>query len=363
MKYILFTLAATVIIAMGIAIDKSSRPSAAAPVLKTGTEKIYSPGRVEGATPQIELRPQLAGRVVSVLVTEGQYVEKGEALLQIDNATYRHQVTLAASQLALAEAQLQRLLNGAHAQQRAEATALFHAKQSELHQAQLAWNRSKELFRHDTISQQEADDKRSRVTALMAEVDAADARRKRLEAKARPDEINIEKSRIAAAQANLELARVQLDRTTLRAPQSGQILRVDVEVGELTGAEAIEPTLVMADTRHFYVRAFVEEMDAPRVQLGMTATITADGLPNKKFQGHIIRLSPRMSRKSLHTDKPSEIYDTKTREIWLKLHNAVDLVIGLRVDVVIELCPKTQSKDGQQEGMQPNVPSTTNRKT
>ncbi len=360
MKTILFTLAATIIVAMGLAIDDSSRPSVAAPVSRTAPERIYAPGRVEGSTPQIELRPQLAGRVVSVLVKEGQYVNQGEVLLQLDNETYRHQVALAASQLALAEAQLQRLLNGAHAEQRAEAAALFRAKQSELQQAQLAWNRSKELLKNDIIPQQEADEKRSRVTALQAEVDAADARRKCLEAKARPDEVSMEESRIAAARANLDLARVQLDRTTLRAPRSGQILKVDVEVGELTGAEA---AIVMADTSRFYVRAFVEEMDAPRVEVGMTATITADGLPGKTLKSRIVRLSPRMSRKTLRSDKPSERYDTKTREVWLELTGADDLVIGLRVNVVIELRTESETKDVQQDGMQPDVPSTTNRKT
>lgn len=289
---------------------------------------------MEGATTEIELRPQLFGRVVSVFVTEGQFVQQGDILLQLDDEVHRHQVDLAVSRLALAAAQLERLLNGAHVEQRAEAAAMLRAKESELKQAELTWTRAEKLLHRDAIAQQEADDNRSRVASLSAEVDAARSRLKRLEASARPDEIKMEESRIHAARANLELTRVQLERSTLRAPQSGQILKVDVEVGELTGPES-QPTVIMADTRQFFVRAFIEEMDAPQVALGMPATITADGLPNQTIQAQIVRLSPRMTNKALYNDKPTERYDTKTREIWLKLETTADLIVGLRVDVVI----------------------------
>jgi len=335
MRYILLTVGITLIVATGFAIDASSRPVVKTPAFQSGPARIYAPGRVEGATPQIELRPQLAGRVVKVLVQEGQYVQKGDLLLQLDDQTYRHQVELNSSQVALAEAKLQRLLNGAHTQQRSEAAALYRAKLEKLHVAQLVWDRYKPLLESNSVSEQEADDKLSLVTALTAEVEAAQARQKLLDSEARPDEVKIEESLISTAKANLELARVQLERTSLRAPSSGQILKVDIQVGELTGPETVEPTIVMVDTSRFFVKAFIEEMDAPQVKVGMTATLTADGLPGKKIPSRVVRLSPLMSRKVLFTDKPSERYDTKTREVWLELDDTNDLVVGLRVDVVI----------------------------
>ena len=47
-------------------------------------------------------------------------------------------------------------------------------------------------------------------------------------------------------------------------------------------------------------------------------------------------LSPRMDRKQHWTDRPDEQFDTKTREIWIDLERADDLVLGLRVDVTIQ---------------------------
>ena len=177
--------------------------------------------------------------------------------------------------------------------------------------------------------------------AVTGEVAAARARLERLEASARADEVQMEKARVQAAGARVELAKVRQDQTILRAPCRGQILKVDCRAGELTGPGAAEPAVVMADTTRYYVRAFIEEMDAPRVKRGMTATITADGLPGPGLKGRVIRLSPRMGHKELWSNRPNERHDTKTREIWIELDNGQSLLLGLRVDVLID--PKSSA--------------------
>jgi hypothetical protein len=67
----------------------------------------------------------------------------------------------------------------------------------------------------------------------------------------------------------------------------------------------------------------------------MSVTVLADGLPDRAFTGKVVRLSPRMSAKQIWNDDPAENFDTKTREIWIDLDQAEDLVVGLRVDVTI----------------------------
>jgi hypothetical protein len=67
----------------------------------------------------------------------------------------------------------------------------------------------------------------------------------------------------------------------------------------------------------------------------MSATVTADGLPNQLFTGHVVAISPRMANKSLHSDRPSEIYDTKVREVIVELRDATQMIVGLRVDMQV----------------------------
>ena len=336
MRFILLAAGVTVVVVLGLLIDAQSRTPVDRPAGQSEPQTIFASGRIEGTTPEIELRPRLSGRIVELLVEEGQVVRKGVVLLRLDDEQYRHQVALAAADLALAEAQLDRLLNGARSQQRAEAAALYRAKLAELERGELSWRRISDLRRARAVSQQEADDQRTLVASLTSQVAAAKARLELLEAPARPDEVQMDKARIEAAKAQLELVKVQHERTNLRAPSGGQVLKLHVEPGELTGPTSVEPAVVMADTSRYHVRAYVEELDAPRVRLGMTARIVADGLPDRNLKGRVIRLSPRMSRKELFSDDPTERYDTKTREVWIELEAAADLVVGLRVDVMID---------------------------
>ena len=328
--------AVTVIGVLGFVIDAQSRVPVVRHEIPPGEYAIFATGRVEGTTPEIELRPQLAGRVEEILVAEGQLVKQGDVLLRLDDQQHRHAVDLAVAELALAQAQLDRLVNGARTEEIAEAAALYRGKLAGLELAELSWQRTSKLQETRVVAQEEADRDRIRVATLQAEVAAARARLDLLEAPPRPDEVRMEEARVQAAGARLELAQVQLGRMQLLAPCDGQVLEIDAEVGELTGPESPQPVAILADTSGTHVRAFVEEMDAPRVRVGMLATVVTDGLPDKQFKGRVYRVSPRMDRKELWSDHPAERYDTKTREIWIELDQGELLVVGLRVDVVID---------------------------
>ncbi len=348
LKFLALIMSIAAVVGLGMMIDEQSRhvlgPTApltapATPVAQHTAQGpvIYAPGRIEGATPEIQLRPQTSGPVVALAVREGQWVEEGQLLLRLDSTTHHHQVALAAAELHLAEAQLERLVNGAHEQDRRQAAALLHAKEVELQQARLNLARTTQLRQADAVTQQRADEEKSLVESLTAEVEAAYAQLRLLESPARPDEVRISQARISAAKAQLDLAKAELEKTQLRAPCRGQILQLNVEQGEWASPTSEEPTLILADTSRYQVRAFVEELDAPAVRAGMMATIVADGLADQTFRGRVVRLSPRMGPKQLWSDRPSERYDTKTREVWVEIEGAGQLVVGLRVDVIIAL--------------------------
>jgi multidrug resistance efflux pump len=328
---------ATIVTALGVAIDIQSSAPIVRPTRSSEPDRIFASGRIEGAASEIELRPQLTGRIVQAPIVEGRVVDEGEILLQLDDRQYREEVALATADLNLAEAKLERLLNGAHPQQRSEAAAQCRAREAELALAEVTWERTHNLLRDNAISQQEADNQWMRLTMLRSEVEAAKARLAFVESGARPDEIRIDQANIAATKARLELAKVQAERTRLLAPCRGQVLKVNGKVGELAGPASIEPTVILADTSHYFVRAFVEELDALRVEVGMPARITADSLGNGQLSGRVARLSPRMDRKTAWSDRSTERYDTKVRDVWIDIPHSPSLVVGLRVDVTIDL--------------------------
>ena len=154
------------------------------------------------------------------------------------------------------------------------------------------------------------------------------------------------KAKISAASARLQLAIHALEKATIKAPVDGTVLEVNSRLGELASPDAGQPCLLLADMSTYRVRAFVEEIDAPRVVEGMRVEVTADGMVGKSFIGHITRLSPRMSPKQIWSDDPAESFDTKTREVWIDLEAGQgQLVLGLRVDVTILPAVKVESNE------------------
>ena len=149
-------------------------------------------------------------------------------LAELDDSELVEEVAVAAAELHLAEAQLERLNPGAHAKQRAEAAALYQAKLAELERANLTWKRVEDLLRTATATQQEADNQRTLVSGLTAEAEAASAHLELLNSPAREDEVQMETARVQEAQARWKLANVQLDRTRLRSPLGGQVLKIGV---------------------------------------------------------------------------------------------------------------------------------------
>jgi HlyD family secretion protein len=337
LKYIVIIFAVAAVVVAGVMIDGQSRKVAERPSTPiSGPVQIFAPGRVEGATDEIQLRTQLHGRITQLAVEEGQLIRKGDLLLQLDDDQYRHEAAMETAVKRQAEAELLKLINGARVEERKEAEALYQAQVAELERAQLTWDRIRQLRAERAITQQDADNQRTTVAALEAKVEAAKARLQLLEAEAREDEVEMARAKIAAADAKLKLAEVHLARTQLRAPTDGQILRLNVRPNELTGPDSRDPAVVFADTSRYRVRAYVEELDAPRVKVGMAAVVTADGLPDQAFGGRVVQISPLMGKKQLFTSDPAEHYDVKTREVLVALDEASGLVVGLRVDVTID---------------------------
>lgn len=295
--------------------------------------RVYAAGRVEGAQPDVELRFEMPGRISTVYVREGDRVQAGDRLMQLDPAALRHQVDLREAELKLAEAQLDRIRNGAHEHERLEARSQWEAKKAELKRAQLNWERVLELRQNAAITQQEADHTRGELDRIASEVSATRARCQLLAAPARADELAAAEARCLIAKASLELARTQLQKTELCAPCAGQIVSIDPQAGELSGPDVPLPAVVLVDTSAIRVRAFVEEQDVPRVQIGQAVTIKVEG--QSQLAGRVVELSPRMSRKQAWSDLPDERYDLKTREVLIEVVEPVDLIPGLFVDVEI----------------------------
>jgi HlyD family secretion protein len=156
-------------------------------------------------------------------------------------------------------------------------------------------------------------------------------------ADARSDERARADATVALAEATLAEARAVLEKTTVRAPFDGVILRRHRQAGESVSTDGPAPAIVtIADTRTLRVRVEVDERDVAGLRTGQMAYVTAAAYGTQRFPGRVVRIGQMLGRKGVHTDAPTEHVDTKVLEVLVELAPDARLPVGLRVDAFIE---------------------------
>lgn len=312
--------------------DGVAPPPPTEPVVRT---EVFAAGIVEGAQRSVELQFELSGRIVEIPVVEGQTVRQGDVCARLDDAMWQHRLHEAEAALDVERAELERLINGATAEARSVVRADARLAEVQVQQAKANWDRAARLYEQKAISAQDYDHYRFVHEAALARLEQARARVAEIEAPARPDEVRRAQAKVEMAATAVIQGQTQLDRTVLRAPIDGVVLRIDMEPGELVAAEQPRPVLTMTSLREVRVRAYVEELDALALQPGAPAYVTVDGKPDVRYSGRVVWAAPVMGPKSQRHHQPGEKYDVEVREVLIVLDEAQDLVVGLPVDVFI----------------------------
>jgi len=153
------------------------------------------------------------------------------------------------------------------------------------------------------------------------------------------------RANLAVAQANLDQQRALLEKMRLRSPIDGQVLRRYLKPGETISIQPLIPVLQVGDTSRIRIREEIDETEIGRLKLNQRASITAPAYPNQRFGGVVARIGPKMGRKTVRSDEPTDKNDTNVLEILIDLDDApVQLPIGLRVDVFLDNSPAITRK-------------------
>ena len=219
--------------------------------------EVSATGHIEPKT-QVQITTDVAGRIIDLPVEEGQEVEEGDLLLQIDPALFVAAVERAEAALAQAQA--------SNAQQRAA-----------YQQAQRDADRLIALQERGTDFVTEAEVEQATTNA--------EVQRRLLEAA---------EHQVQQAEANLDQERDRLAKTTIRAPMPGRITRLNVERGEtaIVGTMNNPGTvlLTVADLSVMEAVIEVDETDVPEIVIGDSAYVEIDAFPNRRFVGIVTEI-------------------------------------------------------------------------
>jgi len=215
--------------------------------------------------------------VLSVHVRQGERVEAGQLLLELDPADDRAAIQAALSEVAAARAQAQ------------SSRARVVVTRSELAEVEQRAERERKLASLGASAASIADDLEARVASLKQTVTAADAEAKAMDAQA------------AALGAQVGVLKTGLGNLTLKAPIGGTIINKPPQVGEYVGPQPPGVTVDMGGIRVADFSTLLVETDIPearlgQVKLGAPTEIVLDAYPSKRYRGAVKEITPEVDR-------------------------------------------------------------------
>lgn len=260
-------------------------------------------GTIE-ACQRTKLSTIIGGRIELLTVKEGDRVKQGQLLMKLWNDDQQAQSTLAMAQVDTARQRVnEACTQAANAEREAQRQATLREK--------------------GFVSSSREESARTEAQAKRAGCDAA-------------------KADVVQFQAKVAATRVEQGRTSLYAPFDGTVAKIVGEIGEYStpsppGVQT-PPAIDLIDDSCLYVKAPMDEVDAPKIQIGQAVRISLDALPKQSFPGKVKRVAPYVSA----VEKQARTVDIEANfdhpeapgKLLVGYSADIEVVLAVRDDVV-----------------------------
>lgn len=266
-------------------------------------ETVTATGRIQPKT-KVKISADVAAKIIQLSVKEGDWVERGQLLVQLDREQF-----IAAVQST--EASLRS----------AEANATL-ANENKI-KAQKDYDRIKKLFERNLESQANLDQSYAAVQIETARSNSA-------------------REQVEQAKATLKQAKDSLSKTTIYAPMAGTISELNKEVGEIAlGSQFQEDVImVLSNLAGMEAEVKVDENDIVSVSIGDSAKIEVDALPDKVFHGVVSEIASSATVSGAGTTDQKTEFEVKItvldagHELKPGMTASTDIITETKKDVI-----------------------------
>lgn len=235
--------------------DKGEKVYVQKAALRTIETLVTSPGQVDPKV-KVNISAHIVGKIEKLYFVEGQTVKRGQKLVELEKPLYIAQVDRLRAELASRRVEVQR-------------------SRAQLATAQNAYDRAQNLNRQGIQAQELFEQARLGLDNARAGVAAAE-------------------QGVMQAEAGLRSASEDLSRTTIHSPIDGKVVQLNAHEGEVvvTGTMNNPGSViaVIADLSEILVEAEVGETEVVGVQIGQSAKIKIDAIPDKEYQGRVAEI-------------------------------------------------------------------------
>jgi len=296
-------------------------------------------GTVEAQTENIEVGSALSGVVLEVYVpvtSVGQRVKAGTPLFRVDDRVLRAELRCCAEDLVAAEAQLAKLENQPRPEELAVTEARVRVAQANMELLSDLYQRGRNLYTRQAMSAEDYAQRQLNYEAARKQLAQVQAEYDLLKAGAWEADKALARAHIAQSRAKLEKVKTDLERTVVRAPVDGDVLRVNVRPGEYVSTPSARPLVVLGDVRVVHVRVEIDEQDIFRFRPGAPARAFLRSHPQEEFRLTFIRVEPYVVPKKSLVGDGAERVDTRVLQVIYSLDpRASTIYVGQQLDVFI----------------------------
>ena len=253
---------------------------------------------------QTDVAPQTAGKVVKVGVDIGSFVRRGQLLVQLDADELKLRVDQAVAQVEQAKAAVRQAeekigLRPGQAFDPNRVADVAAAKVT-LDLAEKNLQRADKLIESGDVSRSYYDEQRARRDQLKEQYEVALA-----QARQNFAGVDVARTNVANAQAQLALARKSLSYAVIPAPIDGYVAERTADLGEYVSPQQKVVTIVR--TNPLRIRIDIPEQAIPEVRVGQSVSITTSAWPDRNFSGRVARIAPNVSATSRTLTVEAEI--------------------------------------------------------
>jgi HlyD family secretion protein len=254
------------------------------------------------AAHRIQVASKVVGKVSWIGVDKGTKVKEGQVIVRLEDDEYRAQLQQAKGQLANLVARLAEMTNGSRPEEIAGALANLNVAKTDLENARVTLDRTKNLAAAKVLSSQALDDANARYDQAIAKVASLEKTYELVKLGPRIEQIDAVRGQIEQARGAVAFAETQQSNTVIRAPVTGTILERVVEKGEFVttsfvGDKGAKGYVVsLADLNDLQVELDISQNDFAKLGPRQRGVVTTDAFPDRKYEGFIEEISPEANR-------------------------------------------------------------------
>lgn len=280
----LWLIVALVVLALGVGwklwADKTNAPEYRTAKIENGaiSASVSASGTLSPVV-SVQVGSQVSGQLKEILVDHNSEVKKGQLIARIDPETFEYRVRQAQADLDASRAQATMQIASVAGQRAQAAQVAVNAAN-----ARRDLDRKQQLMDKGFISDAERDTVMATYSALAEQVKAANAQVQVSQSNAGSAAAVVKQREAALAQA-----RIDLERTAIKAPVNGIVIKRSVEQGQTVAASLQAPELfiIAENLKDMRVDTSIDESEIGRIRDGQKASFTVDAFPGRTFEGSV----------------------------------------------------------------------------